>query len=470
MDRDEFETLGQQRKQRLVSRSPKQLDRANKANTAKNRQHQVISSENFDTVPQKSHKNWLIPGILAAGLIAVAAGVGSQLKGPIKEEIASTSAPTAVAEPANSTSTAPGAIASADKEQEEQMLLEQAQLLANQGQPQQLAQAIAIAQKLPSNTSVSSQAQSLTAIWSQQILQEANTKASGGKLTEAIALAKLVPEKTKARQEAQQQIKQWKQQQRQAEQKQFDAKIAAVSQLPAPIPVVSLPPPPPPPPQLTALPLESKSVAPAKSVTPKVQPVTLKAQSVTPKLKPVSQAPTPVKNSSATTDGNKTKLQVTTQSKPKTTNNQGKLLAQDPYLNVKIPQVNVPQIQPKAIQTPTIAINSSSNRLRNNYGFRNLTVHASTVAIQLRDNVDEDGDYVSLIVNGKVYANKQLILNHGTVFMVDLEPGQNRVDIVGVKDGRGGITLEANVAGIGNINNRPIPEGATASFIINRKY
>ncbi len=467
MNRDEFETLGQQRKQRLVSRSPKQLDRANKANTAKNRQHQVISQENFDTVPQKSHNNWLIPGILAAGLIAVtAAGIGSQLKGPTKEEIASTSAPTTVAEPASTSSNAPGAIVSAEKEQEEQMLLEQAKLLANQGQPQQLAQAIAIAQKLPSNTSVSSQAQSLTAIWSQQILQEANTKASGGKLTEAIAVAKLVPEKTKARQEAQQQIKQWGQQQRQAEQKQFDAKIAAVSQLPPSIPVVSLPPPPP---QQTAVPLESKSVAPVKTVTPKTKPVTLKAQSVTPKFKPVSQAQTPVKNSSATTNGNKTKLQVASQSKPKTTNNQGQLLAQDPYLNVKIPQVNVPQIQPKAIQTPRIAINSNSNRLRNNYGFRNLTVNASTVAIQLRDNVDEDGDYVTLIVNGKVYANKQLILNRGTVFMVDLEPGQNRVDIVGVKDGRGGITLEANVAGIGNINNRPIPEGSTASFIINRK-
>ncbi len=73
-----------------------------------------------------------------------------------------------------------------------------------------------------------------------------------------------------------------------------------------------------------------------------------------------------------------------------------------------------------------------------------------------------------MIVNGKAYASNQLILNHGQVIMVDLQPGQNRVDLIGIKDGSGGITLEVNVAGIGNINNRPIPEGSTASFIINR--
>ncbi len=479
MDRDEFETIGQQRRQGLVMEYPKQLDRAN---TAKKRQNRLISSENFDTIPQKSN-NWLIPGILAAGLIAVTAVVvGSQLKTPIKEEIASTTASTstAVAEPTSPTSTAPGAISSDDREQQEQMLLEQAKLLANQGQPQQLAQAIAIAKKLPSNTSVSSQAQSLSAIWSQQILQEAKTKASGGELTEAIALAKLVPEKTKARPEAQKQIKQWQQQQRQTEQKQFAAKVASVSQLPASAPVASLPPPPPlmvlGPLPVTALPPESQSVPPAQAIVPKSKPVSQAQTPVQhspatpPKSKPVSQAQTPVKHSSATANENKVKSRSASQPKPKTTNTQAQSPAQDPYLNVKIPQVNVPQIQPKTVQSSrTVVVNRSSNTLRNNYGFRNLTVNASTVAIQLRDNVDEDGDYVTLIVNGKVYASNQLILNRGKVFMVDLEPGQNRVDIVGVKDGRGGITLEANVAGIGNINNRPIPEGSTASFIINRK-
>ena len=333
------------------------------------------------------------------------------------------------------------------------MLLEQAKLLASQNQPQQLAQAIEIANKLPANTSVSSQAQSLTAIWSQQILQDANTKASAGKLNEAIEVAKLVPAKTKARQEAQQQINKWGQQQRQAKQQQFDATLAAASQLPPAPPVAFLPPPPP----LAPLPTASQPVAPATSVVPKLQPA--------------SRAQTPVQNKSATTNVNQSKLEPAVQSRRKNPNpnNQGQLLAQDPYLNVKIPQVNVPQLQTKTIQSPRKVLNSRSSRFRNNYGFRNMTVKSPTVAIQLRDNVDEDGDYVSLVVNGKVYAKNQLILNRGKVFMVELQPGQNRVEILGIKDGQGGITVEVNVAGIGNVNNRPIPEGSSASFIINRE-
>ena len=138
-------------------------------------------------------------------------------------------------------------------------------------------------------------------------------------------------------------------------------------------------------------------------------------------------------------------------------------------MNVNIPQVSVPQLQAKTVPSSRIVTARSGYGFRNNYGFRNIVVTAPTVAIQLRDNVDEDGDYVSLIVNGKTYTKNHLILNHGKIFMVDLQPGENRVDIVGVKDGQGGITLEVNVAGIGNINNRPIPEGSTASFIINRE-
>ena len=138
--------------------------------------------------------------------------------------------------------------------------------------------------------------------------------------------------------------------------------------------------------------------------------------------------------------------------------------AQDPYLNVKIDPVKVPQLQKR----PVASIAGFSGVSGSNYGFQNLTVYAPTVAIQLRDNVDEDGDYVSLIINGQVYTQNELIVNRGRVMMVDLQPGENRVDIIGIKDGEGGITLEVNVAGIGNINNRPIPEGSTASFIINR--
>ncbi len=444
MDRDKLKTLGQKTKQRQISRAPKQPA---KANLAKKRQNKVVGQENIDTVPQKS-KNWWLPGILAAGLLAVTtAGIGWQFRAPNKEETASTP----VTETASSSSNAPGAISSADKEQAGQMLLEQAKLLANQGQPQELAQAIQITKKLPPNAAVSSQAQSLTAIWSQKILQEANNKASTGQLNEAIAVAKLIPDKTPNYQQAQQQIKQWEQQQYQAKQQQFAATLAEISRpLPPPPPVSVIPPPPP----LDTSPVVSKSAAPAKSINPKSQPA--------------SKGQTLVNNSPATTNINQKPSKVVALSQPKTPDNQGQLLAQDPYLKVKIPQVNVPQLQPKTVRPPQIASNSNHGRLGNSYGFRNLTVNAATVAIQLRDNVDEDGDYVSLIVNGKAYASNQLILNHGQVIMVDLQPGENRVDIVGIKDGTGGITIELNVAGIGNINNRPIPEGSTASFIINR--
>ena len=444
MDRDKLKSLGQETKQRQISRAPKKLE---KANSAKKRQNKVVGQENIDTVPQKS-KNWWLPGILAAGLLAVTtAGIGLQFRAPNKEETASTP----VTETASSSSNAPGAISSADKERAGQMLLEQAKLLANQGQPPQLAQAIQITKKLSPNSAVSAQAQSLTATWAQKILQEANSKATRGQLNEAIAVAKLIPDKTPNYQQAQQQIKQWEQQQYQAKQQQFAATLAEISRpLPPPPPVSVVPSSPP----LTTSPVVSESAAPAKSINPKSQPE--------------SKGQTLVTKSPATTNINQNPSKVVPLSQPKTADNQGQLLAQDPYLKVTIPQVNVPQLQPKNVRSPQIASNSNHGRLSNNYGFRNITVHAATVAIQLRDNVDEDGDYVSLIVNGKPYANNQLILNHGQVIMVDLQPGENRVDVVGIKDGTGGITLEVNVAGIGNINNRPIPEGSTASFIINR--
>ncbi len=443
MDKDEFETIGQQKKQHLVNRSLKQRERANSTN--KKQKQVIISRENLDTVPQKS-KNWLIPGIVAAVSIAITSViVGSQLKAPSKDAAGSIAPSTPVAESNDSLSNPPGATSTADPEGEGQMLLEQAKLLADRSQPEKLARAIAIVKKLPPNTSVSSEAQSLVAIWSQKILQEANNKASGGQLNEAIAIAKLVPEQTKARQQAQKQIKGWQEQQSRAEQKKFAATLAAVSQLPPPIETIPLPPP------------------------PQVNPVTLASKSVSRQSKPASQTKTQVRNSLANANVNKTKLKPAVKSQRKNPNNGGQLLAGDPYLNVKIPQMNVPQLQAKTIPSSRIVTSSNSYGFGNNYGFRNVVVKAPTVAIQLRDNVDEDGDYVSLIVNGKTYTRNHLILNHGKIFMVDLQPGENRVDIVGVRDGQGGITLEVNVAGIGNVNNRPIPEGSTASFIINRE-
>ena len=162
MDTDKLKTLDQKTKQRQISRASQQSE---KDKSAKKRQNQVVAQENIDTVPQKS-KNWWISGILVAGLLAVTtAGISLQSKSPTKEETAST----AVTETANSSSNTPGAISSAEKEREGQMLLEQAKLLANQGSPQQLAQAIAITKKLPPNTGVSTQAQSLTATLDRQL-------------------------------------------------------------------------------------------------------------------------------------------------------------------------------------------------------------------------------------------------------------------------------------------------------------
>ncbi|MEO1669572.1 MAG: hypothetical protein AAFR77_02120, partial [Cyanobacteria bacterium J06631_2] len=132
-----------------------------------------------------------------------------------------------------------------------------------------------------------------------------------------------------------------------------------------------------------------------------------------------------------------------------------------------IPQ-GTAQTQLPTSSSPVVALNANP-RLTNSYGFNNLAATASTVAIQLRDNVDEDGDYISLIVNDKVYVSNQMIYNHGQTIMVDLLPGENKVEIQGLRDGGGGITLEVNVAGVGNVNKTPIPQGSTASFIINRQ-
>ena len=344
MDRDKLKSLGQETKQRQISRAPKKLE---KANSAKKRQNKVVGQENIDTVPQKS-KNWWLPGILAAGLLAVTtAGIGLQFRAPNKEETASTP----VTETASSSSNAPGAISSADKERAGQMLLEQAKLLANQGQPQQLAQAIQITNKLSPNSAVSAQAQSLTATWAQKILQEANSKATRGQLNEAIAVAKLIPDKTPNYQQAQQQIKQWEQQQYQAKQQQFAATLAEISRpLPPPPPVSVVPSSPP----LTTSPVVSESAAPAKSINPKSQPE--------------SKGQTLVTKSPATTNINQNPSKVVPLSQPKTADNQGQLLAQDPYLKVTIPQVNVPQLQPKNVRSPQIASNGNHGRLSNNYG------------------------------------------------------------------------------------------------------
>ncbi len=435
MDRNKLESLEQVKQQRLLKRSRQQAKQANLVNQ---RQTKGKTVENIDTIGQKSPK-WMMSTLIAVGVIAaVAAGIGSQLKVSMEKENTAVNAP-----PTISTNKQAGT---------EQILLEQAQLLANQGQPQQLAEAIALLQTVPANTAVNAQGQSLTSVWGQQILQAARTQANGGDLTVAIATANLIPGNSEAHQSAQQQILQWQQQQQQAQQQQFAAELAEASK-PLPVTAPILPPPPP---------VVTEFVAPQTPV------ITQENTSVTISPAIASNNQTQVQPATQTqptiASATKTEVQTATPPKRATTNEQTQLLAQDPYLNVKIDPVQVPQLQKR----PVVSTTGSSGASRGNYGFQNLTVYAPTVAIQLRDNVDEDGDYVSLIINGQVYTQNELIVNRGRVMMVDLQPGENRVDIIGVKDGEGGITLEVNVAGIGNINNRPIPEGYTASFIINR--
>ena len=438
MEREELKSINREQ-QRVVNRAPEQLKRTRSTK----KQSQLVQSENIDTVSQGSRK-WSITGIVIAGvLVATAAGVGSQLKLLTKGKSAPQVAPSTSVNNAN-----PQAAVSPQQEQKGQMLLGQAKLLANQGQPQQLAQAIAITQRLPTGVSVTPEAQTLAATWSQKILDSANAEASAGKLTEAIAIANLVPANSPKHQQAQQQVQQWQQQVAQAKEQQFAAELAEASR-PLPLsPVASVPTTPP----VTTTPVAVEPT-PAPSVAPKPET----------QAQPVTQ-PQPATSSTASSQ-----LQTAQIKRPDNAAKQAQSPANDPYLNVKIPQTTAPQVQTKAISSGTVALNSNSGFTSNSYGFGNMVTKASTVAIRLRDNVDEDGDYVSLIVNGKVYTRNQMIHNYGKVIMVDLLPGENKVEIDGVKDGNGGITLEVNVAGVGNINETPIPEGSTASFIINRE-
>ena len=408
------ERLNRQQQQRLVNRSPQRLKRTGQQQTRTTR------TESIDTVRQ-SPKKWSIAGIALAGvLLASAIGIGSQFKSEDKTV----------------PQVAPSAAVNPQQEQSGQMLLSQAKLLASQGQPQQLAQAIAMTQKVPAGVAVSSEAQSLSATWSQQIIERASNEAGAGNITEAIAIANLVPAGSAQHATAQQQIQQWQQQQAQAQQQEFAATLAEASR-PIPLPpAISVPPPPP----LTA---------------------------TTPQTATQSQPQIATSTQAATATAPSTQSQ-TAGAKIPNGETPGQSAANDPYLNLQLPQANVPQVQAKATTTPTVALNSSVSRI-NSYGFNNLVATAPTVAIQLRDNVAEDGDFVTLKVNGEVYTSNQMIRNHGKIFMVDLKPGENKVEIEGVKDGNGGITLEVNVAGVGNVNSHPIPEGSTASFIINRE-
>ena len=103
------------------------------------------------------------------------------------------------------------------------------------------------------------------------------------------------------------------------------------------------------------------------------------------------------------------------------------------------------------------------------YGLRDLEVRDSQVYLIVWDNGAEDGDFVTVKVNGKVYANNFMLRNSANSIPVALNPGANLVEINGIRDGGGGITLAADVSNQGNMTNTPFPVGATAMFYIVRR-
>ncbi len=103
------------------------------------------------------------------------------------------------------------------------------------------------------------------------------------------------------------------------------------------------------------------------------------------------------------------------------------------------------------------------------YGLRDLEAHEQQVNLILWDNGAEDGDFVTVEVNGRVYAANMMLRNGANSIPVALNPGANLVKIHGIRDGGGGITLAADVSNQGNMTNAPFPVGATAMFYIIRR-
>lgn len=128
-------------------------------------------------------------------------------------------------------------------------------------------------------------------------------------------------------------------------------------------------------------------------------------------------------------------------------------------------QLNLKELElsdPKGIQTKNVAATEAPR-----YGLRDLEVrHEPRVNLILWDNGWEDGDFVTVMVNGQVYANNFMLRNSGNTVAVALNPGANLVEIFGNRDGGGGITLAAATSNQGNITDTPFPEGASAKFYI----
>ena len=123
----------------------------------------------------------------------------------------------------------------------------------------------------------------------------------------------------------------------------------------------------------------------------------------------------------------------------------------------------------KAELNPSTAIQKKAIAEAPRYGLDDKTVKDEQVYIVLRDNGYQDGDYVTLMVNGRVLASRVYLSNAGKSIPVPLNPGANLVQIYGDRDGGGGITLAADVSNQGNMSSSPFPQGTTAAFYIIRR-
>ena len=134
------------------------------------------------------------------------------------------------------------------------------------------------------------------------------------------------------------------------------------------------------------------------------------------------------------------------------------LLSSNRKLNLKQVELN-----------PTAASQRKAQVEAPRYGLDDKVVNQEQVYIVLRDNGAEDGDYVTLSVNGQVLAPMVFLRNAGNSVLVPLNPGANLVQIYGDRDGGGGVTLAADVSSQGNMTSSAFPEGATAMFYIIRR-
>ena len=471
MAHDEFEKIDPRKRQSLDHQT---LDQSTDQSTQPLRQEpkplnqlqttapSLESQTSLDKLPSRPNR-WLLPGVFSAGLVILAAAFVTPRLLLQGNRSSDTSLPT-TSEPVSSTAAEDAAIAN----QQAAILLEQAQLLAEEGGSQGLTEAIAIAQSIPVGTDAYATAQAQIAPWNQQLL-EAKADAANTPIASDAEMPPQIAQQQVEIAALQRQIDQEvalasaaRQQRQTAETQMSDLQNQLTN---PPVPVQPAP--------NQELITAQQELVQQQARTQDLLAQLNQAQNQTANLlnqeQPVSEAtatllsPQPTLSPAATQPVQQTQPPTRPQTQSPTQNgNSAPATASDPYLNVNIPTAPVPQT---LAATPTASAPSTGN----SYGFNNVVVSAPTVAIELRDNVDEDGDFVTLRVNGQDYASYQQIWNRGQVFMVPLQPGDNQVEILGDKDGTGGITLEVNVAGIGNINSRPIPEGSTASFVITRQ-